>query len=62
MNHCDLILNLVDKYIAEKEKNIILQQQLQQQIQDKKQVKTNNKQYLVVRVGLAAYSIFLYKN
>lgn len=44
MNHCDLILNLVDKYIAEKEKNIILQQQLQQQIQDKKQVKTNNKQ------------------
>ena len=42
MNHCDLILNLVDKYIAEKEKNIILQQQLQQ-IQDEKQVKTNNK-------------------
>ena len=46
MNHCDLILNLVDKYITEKEKNIILQQQLKQhqQEKDEKQVKTNNKQ------------------
>ena len=43
MNHCDLILNLVDKYIAEREKNIILQQQLQNQ-QEEKQVKTNIKQ------------------
>ena len=46
MNHCDLILNLVDKYITEKEKNIILQQQLKQhqQEKDEKQVKTNSKQ------------------
>ena len=45
MNHCDLILSLVDKYIAEREKNIILQQQLQKrQDRDEKQVKTNNKQ------------------
>lgn len=45
MNHCDLILNLVDKYIAEKERNIILQQQLKyQQVQDEKQAKTNIKQ------------------
>ncbi len=44
MNHCDLILNLVDKYIAEKERNIILQQQLKyQQVQDEKQAKTNIK-------------------
>lgn len=43
MNHCELILNLVDKYIAEREKNIILQQQLQHQ-QEEKQVKTNIKQ------------------
>lgn len=43
MNHCELILNLVDKYIAEREKNIILQQQLQNQ-QEEKQVKTNIKQ------------------
>ena len=46
MNHCDLILNFVDKYITEKEKNIILQQQLKQhqQEKDEKQVKTNSKQ------------------
>lgn len=43
MNHCELILNLVDKYIAEREKNIILQQQLKNQ-QEEKQVKTNIKQ------------------
>ena len=43
MNHRELILNLVDKYIAEREKNIILQQQLQNQ-QEEKQVKTNIKQ------------------
>ncbi len=36
MNHCDLILILVDKYIAEKEKNILLQQE-----KDEKQAKTN---------------------
>ena len=33
LNNCDLILHFVDKYIAEKEKNIILQQQLEQQRQ-----------------------------
>ena len=46
MNHCDLILNLVDKYIEEKEKNILLQQQLQQyqQEKDEKQAKTSSKQ------------------
>ena len=43
MNHCELILNLVDKYIAEREKNIILQQKLEQE-QDEKQAKTNSKQ------------------
>lgn len=31
MNNCDLILHFVDKYIIEKEKNIILKQQLLQQ-------------------------------
>lgn len=40
MNHCDLILILVDKYISEKEKNIILQYQLKQE-KDEKQTKTN---------------------
>ncbi|MCI9015856.1 MAG: hypothetical protein HFJ53_01640 [Clostridia bacterium] len=43
MNNCDLILHFVDKYILEKEKNIMLQQQLEQhkQISDDKEVKTN---------------------
>ncbi len=41
MNNCDLILHFVDKYIVEREKNIILQQQLEQQMQNEKQVKTN---------------------
>lgn len=43
MNNCDLILHFVDKYIAEKEKCIMLQQELQQQKQmkDEKQVKTD---------------------
>lgn len=40
MNHCDLILILIDKYIAEKEKNIILQYQLKQE-KDEKQTKIN---------------------
>lgn len=45
MNHCDLILNLVEKYISEKEKNIILHQKLnQQQEKDEEQAKTNCKQ------------------
>lgn len=45
MNHCDLILNLVEKYISEKEKNIILQQKLnQQQEKDEEQAKTDCKQ------------------
>ncbi len=40
VNNCDLILHFVDKYIAEKEKNIRLEQQLQQQeqVQDDKTV------------------------
>ena len=33
MNNCDLILHFAEKYIAEKEKNIILQQKLEQQEQ-----------------------------
>ena len=33
MNNCDLILHFVDKYIMEKEKNIILQNELEQQKQ-----------------------------
>ena len=41
MNNCDLILCFVDKYIAEREKNIILEQKLQQQKQNEKQVKTD---------------------
>lgn len=44
MNHCDLILHLVDKYIAEREKNILLQQKLQQQEKDEQQAKTNIQQ------------------
>lgn len=43
LNHCDLILHLVNELIAEKEKNIKLQQEKeQQQMQnDKNNVKTN---------------------
>lgn len=39
-----LILHFVNKYIAEKEKNSILQQQLnqQKQMQDKKQLRLNS--------------------
>ena len=46
MNNCDLVLYFVDKYIAEKEKNFVLQQQLehQKQMQNDIQVKTNKKQ------------------
>jgi len=46
LNHCELILHFVDKYIAEKEKNFVLQQQLehQKQMQNDIQVKTNKKQ------------------
>ena len=42
LNHCDLILHLVNELIAEKEKNIKLQQEKgQQQMQnDKNNVKT----------------------
>ena len=47
MNNCDLILHFVDKYITEKEKekNILLQQKLEQQkqMQSKNNVKTNKK-------------------
>ena len=36
LNHCDLILHLVEQLVAEKEKNFILQQtQQQQQMQNK---------------------------
>mgnify|MGYP003450359113 CR=1 FL=1 len=41
LNHCDLILHLVEQLVAEKEKNFILQQtQQQQQMQDTNNVKT----------------------
>lgn len=44
LNTSDLILHLVDKYIAEKEKNFMLQQKIEQQyqqMQDNNKVKTN---------------------
>ncbi len=43
MSNSDLILYFVNKYITEREKNIILQQQLQhtKQISDEKKVKAN---------------------
>ena len=44
LNTSDLILHFADKYIAEREKNIRLQQQLEQQhkqIQNDNKVKTN---------------------
>lgn len=44
LNNCDLILHFVDKYIAEREKNILLQQELEhqkQQMQNNNKVKTN---------------------
>lgn len=45
MNNCDLILHFVDKYILEKEKNIILQNKLEQQKQVQNcNVKTDKKQ------------------
>ena len=44
LNTSDLILHFVEKYIAEKEKNILLQQELEhqkQQMQNDNKVKTN---------------------
>ena len=44
LNTSDLILHFVDKYIAERERNIMLQQKLEQenqQMQDDNKVKTN---------------------
>lgn len=44
LNTSDLILHFADKYIAEREKNIRLQQQLEQQLkqmQNDNKVKTN---------------------
>lgn len=44
LNTSNLILHLVDKYIAEKEKNFMLQQKIEQQyqqMQDDNKVKTN---------------------
>ena len=43
LNTADLILHFADKYIAEREKNFMLQQQLEQyqQMQNEKKTKTN---------------------
>lgn len=44
LNTSDLILHFVDKYILEREKNIILQQKIEQQnyrVQDNNKVKTD---------------------
>lgn len=42
LNTSDLIMHFVDKYIEEKEKNIMLKQQLEQlQMQENNKVKTN---------------------
>ena len=41
LNLSDVILHLVDELIAEKEKNFMLQQNQQQQVQDEKPTKTN---------------------
>ena len=41
LNTSDLILHFVDKYIGERERNIILQQKLEQQMQINNKVKTN---------------------
>jgi hypothetical protein len=42
LNTSDLIMHFVDKYIEEKEKNIMLNQQLEQlQMQENNKVKTN---------------------
>lgn len=44
LNTSDLILHFVEKYIAEREKNILLQQELEhqkQQMQNDNKVKTN---------------------
>ncbi len=42
LNTSDLIMHFVDKYIEEKEKNIMLKQQLKQlQMQENNKVKTN---------------------
>ena len=42
LNTSDLIMHFVDKYIEEKEKNIMLRQQLEQlQMQENNKVKTN---------------------
>lgn len=41
LNLSDVILHLVDELIAEKEKNFMLLQNQQQQVQDEKTTKTN---------------------
>lgn len=42
LNTSDLIMHFVDKYIEEKEKNIMLRQQLEKlQMQENNKVKTN---------------------
>lgn len=42
LNTSDLIMHFVDKYIEEKEKNIMLKKQLEQlQMQENNKVKTN---------------------
>ena len=41
LNNSDLILHLVEQLIVEREKNIILQYEQKQQMQNDSQVKTN---------------------
>ena len=41
MNNSDLILHLIEQLMAEKEKNIKLQQEKEQQMQNDTKVKTN---------------------
>lgn len=43
MNNCDLILCLIDKYIVEKEQNIILQQRLEQSKQTQNSINVKAK-------------------
>lgn len=59
LNTSDLILHFVDKYIVERERNIILQQKLEQQMQINNKVKTN---YLYLVVGqIRGLLYFLHK-
>ena len=57
LNNADLILHLVEELIAEKEKNIRLQQGQQQMQSDN--AKTNMQQYIVGQSGSCTCSVFL---